>query len=148
MVIEGDVSHVMSSLSSAQRIEVRVLARAAEARELLKAMPEISRVLDERNGAGDTSGAGVTGGAGEAAGMEGIGEAGNGAKGDKKRDGDTQDIGDDGGVILAECSGDARALHRVLATLVERGIPVVSLAPRADSLEEVYMSIMEKGGAL
>ena len=139
MVIEGDVSHVMNSLSSAQRIEVRVLARAAEARELLKAMPEISRVLEARNGAGVT---------GEAAGVEEIGKAGNGATSEEVREVDREDSGDEGGVILAECSGDERALQRVLATLVERGIPVVSLAPRTDSLEEVYMSIMEKGSAL
>jgi len=145
LVIEGDVSHVMSSLSSAQRIEVRVLARAAETRELLRAMPEISRVLDAHNGAGVAEATRETG---DTAGMEDIAEAGNGVKGDEQRDVDAEVISDDGGVIQAECSGDERALQRVLATLVERGIPVVSLAPRADSLEEVYMSIMEKGDAL
>ncbi len=100
LVIEGDVAHVMATLSRGQRIEVRVLSQAAEARELLKAMPEISQVLD-----GD----------------------------------DTEE----NGLILAECNGDEHALHRILTGLVEHTIPVVSLAPRKDSLEEVYMSIME-----
>jgi len=109
LVMEGDVSHVMSTLSSGergQRIEVRVLSQAVEARELLKAMPEISKLLNGQD--------------------------------DGRDDGQNN-----GGVILAECSGDERALQRVLAALVEHHIPVVSLAPRVESLEEVYMSVME-----
>jgi ABC-2 type transport system ATP-binding protein len=133
MVIEGNVARVMSSLSREQRIEVRVLARAAEARELLKAMPEITKVLDgsDRRDA-----------------IHRVHEAEDGTEADHKADEENAHNAEDGGLILAECSGDEQALHRVLTVLVEHDIPVVSLAPRSDSLEEVYMSAMEKGVAL
>lgn len=42
----GDVEHVTRSLGGSQ-IEVRVLERAADARQLLKNMPEISQVMNE-----------------------------------------------------------------------------------------------------
>ncbi len=47
LVMAGDVKHVTHSLGAGQRIEVRVLERAADARQLLKEMPEVSSVLDE-----------------------------------------------------------------------------------------------------
>ena len=52
---------------------------------------------------------------------------------------------ENGDVIQAEFIGDERALHRVLATLITKGIPVVSFAPRSSGgrLEEVFMSITE-----
>jgi len=52
---------------------------------------------------------------------------------------------ENGDVIQAEFIGDDRALHRVLATLITKGIPVVSFAPRSSGgrLEEVFMSITE-----
>ncbi len=46
LVIAGDVEHVTRSLGGGQRVEVRVLERAADARQLLKEMPEISSVMD------------------------------------------------------------------------------------------------------
>ena len=54
---------------------------------------------------------------------------------------------ENGDVIQAEFIGDERALHRVLATLITKGIPVVSFAPRSSGgrLEEVFMSITEGG---
>ncbi len=100
LVIAGDVEHVTHSLGGGQRIEMRVLERAADARQLLKEMPEISNLMNEN--------------------------------------GDSQ-------VIQAEFTGDDRALHRILASLMAKDIPIVSFAPRrsADRLEEVYMSITE-----
>ncbi len=52
---------------------------------------------------------------------------------------------ENGDVIQAEFVGDDRALHRVLAALITRGLPVVSFAPRSSGgrLEEVFMSITE-----
>jgi ABC-2 type transport system ATP-binding protein len=52
---------------------------------------------------------------------------------------------ENGDVIQAEFVGDDRALHRVLAVLITRGLPVVSFAPRSSGgrLEEVFMSITE-----
>src|SRR6266566_7786403 len=98
LVIAGDVEHVTHSLGGGNQIEVRVLERAADARQLLKEMPEISNLMNEN--------------------------------------GDSQ-------VIQAEFTGDDRALHRILASLMAKDIPIVSFAPRrsADRLEEVYMSI-------
>jgi len=54
---------------------------------------------------------------------------------------------ENGDVIQAEFIGDERALHRVLATSITKGIPVVSFAPRSSGgrLEEVFMSITEGG---
>jgi ABC-2 type transport system ATP-binding protein len=49
LVIAGDVEHVTRSLGGGQRVEVRVLERAADARQLLKEMPEISNVMDGSN---------------------------------------------------------------------------------------------------
>jgi ABC-2 type transport system ATP-binding protein len=49
LLIAGDVEHVSHSLSGGPRIEVRVLERAAEARHLLKDMPEISNVMSEND---------------------------------------------------------------------------------------------------
>jgi ABC-2 type transport system ATP-binding protein len=49
LVIAGDVEHVTRSLGGGQRVEVRVLERAADARRLLKEMPEISNVMDGNN---------------------------------------------------------------------------------------------------
>jgi ABC-2 type transport system ATP-binding protein len=52
---------------------------------------------------------------------------------------------ENGNSIQAECSGDDKALHDILATLISQGIPVVSFAPRSGGgrLEEVFMSITE-----
>jgi len=52
LVIAGDVEHVTHSLGGGQQIEVRVLERAADARQLLKEMPEINNVSHE-NGDGE-----------------------------------------------------------------------------------------------
>src|SRR5579859_7040127 len=49
LVMAGDVKHVTHSLGAGQRIEVRVLERAADARQLLEEMPEVSSVLDEND---------------------------------------------------------------------------------------------------
>ena len=49
LVIAGDVEHVTRSLGGGQRVEVRVLERATDARQLLKEMPEISNVMDGSN---------------------------------------------------------------------------------------------------
>ncbi|SRR6266446_3415721 len=49
LVIAGDVEHVTHSLGGGQRVEVRVLERATDARQLLKEMPEISNVMDGSN---------------------------------------------------------------------------------------------------
>ncbi len=49
LVIAGDVEHVTHSLGGGQRVEVRVLERAMDARQLLKEMPEISNVMDGSN---------------------------------------------------------------------------------------------------
>ncbi|HKV00520.1 MAG TPA: ABC transporter ATP-binding protein [Ktedonobacteraceae bacterium] len=49
LVIAGDVEHVTRSLGGGQRVEVHVLERAADARRLLKEMPEISNVMDGSN---------------------------------------------------------------------------------------------------
>jgi ABC-2 type transport system ATP-binding protein len=52
---------------------------------------------------------------------------------------------DEGLLIQAGFSGDDQALHMILASLITRGIPVVSFAPRSGGgrLEEVFMSITE-----
>jgi ABC-2 type transport system ATP-binding protein len=52
LVIAGDVEHVTHSLGGGRQIEVHVLERAADARQLLKDMPEISTVMNE-NGDGE-----------------------------------------------------------------------------------------------
>lgn len=108
LVIEGKVEEVTRSLSGGQRIEVRVLERAEEARQALAAMPEIRGLVNDQDGQAN----------------------------------------DD--VIYAECSGDERDLQRILAGLVARDIPVISLAPlrAADRLEEVYMQLMEGANPL
>ncbi len=48
-------------------------------------------------------------------------------------------------IIQADFAGDDQALHSILATLITRGIPVVSFAPRSGGgrLEEVFMHITE-----
>jgi ABC-2 type transport system ATP-binding protein len=46
LVMAGDVEHVTRGLGGSQ-IEVRVLERAADARQLLKSIPEISQVMNE-----------------------------------------------------------------------------------------------------
>ena len=47
--------------------------------------------------------------------------------------------------LQVDFSGDNRALHQLLAALINKGVPVVSFAPRSsgDRLEEVFMSITE-----
>jgi ABC-2 type transport system ATP-binding protein len=60
LVIAGDVEHVSHSLSGGPRVEVRVLERTAEARQLLKDMPEINNVMPE-NDDGEVIHAGFTG---------------------------------------------------------------------------------------
>lgn len=54
-------------------------------------------------------------------------------------------VHEEGDLIAAEFAGDDRALHKVLAQLITRDIPVVSFAPRSGggALEEVFMSITE-----
>ena len=48
--------------------------------------------------------------------------------------------------IQADFAGDDVALHRVLATLVTKGLPITSFAPRSGGglLEEVFMHITER----
>jgi ABC-2 type transport system ATP-binding protein len=48
--------------------------------------------------------------------------------------------------IQADFAGDDVALHRVLATLVKKGLPITSFAPRSGGglLEEVFMHITER----
>lgn len=50
-----------------------------------------------------------------------------------------------GNLIYADFSGDDQNLHTILATLINKGIPVVSFAPRSGGgrLEDVFMSITE-----
>jgi ABC-2 type transport system ATP-binding protein len=100
LVIQGDIAHVTRALGGGQRIEVRVLDRAAAAQQLLKDVPHMSGVSLAH---------------------------------------------EDGQVIQAEWSGDDQLLQRVLATLIEHDIPVVSFAPlkAVERLEELYMRIME-----
>lgn len=52
---------------------------------------------------------------------------------------------ENGELLQAECTGDDKTLHTVLAALITSGIPVVSFAPRSSGgrLEEVFMSITE-----
>ena len=54
-------------------------------------------------------------------------------------------ITSDGTLIQADFVGDDRALHRTLAELITRGLPIISFAPRSSGgrLEEVFMSITE-----
>ncbi|GAC1350327.1 MAG: ABC transporter ATP-binding protein [Ktedonobacteraceae bacterium] len=54
-------------------------------------------------------------------------------------------ISENGDLLQADFQGDDRALHGVLALLINQGIPVVSFAPRSSGgrLEEVFMSITE-----
>jgi ABC-2 type transport system ATP-binding protein len=53
---------------------------------------------------------------------------------------------ENGDLVQAEFTGDDRALHGVLTSLITQGIPVVSFAPRSSGgrLEEVFMSITEE----
>src|SRR6266849_5525590 len=51
LVIAGDVEQVSRRLDGGRQIEIRVLERLAEAKELLKNMPDISNVLDENGDA-------------------------------------------------------------------------------------------------
>lgn len=48
-------------------------------------------------------------------------------------------------LVHVDFMGDDKALHHVLATLIQRDVPVVSFAPRTGGgrLEEVFMSITE-----
>jgi len=47
LVIAGDVEQVSRRLDGGRQLEIRLLERLTEAKELLKNMPEISNVLDE-----------------------------------------------------------------------------------------------------
>src|SRR2546422_6582886 len=47
LVIAGDVEQVSRRMDGGRQLEIRVLERLADAKELLKNMPEISNVLDE-----------------------------------------------------------------------------------------------------
>ncbi len=51
----------------------------------------------------------------------------------------------EGTLLQAEFSGDDAAMHRILAELITKGLPVVSFAPRSSGgrLEDVFMSITE-----
>jgi ABC-2 type transport system ATP-binding protein len=51
----------------------------------------------------------------------------------------------EGTLLQAEFSGDDAAMHRILAELITKGLPVVSFAPRGSGgrLEDVFMSITE-----
>ena len=51
----------------------------------------------------------------------------------------------EGMLIQADFTGDDRTLHTTLATLITRGLPIISFAPRSSGgrLEEVFMSITE-----
>jgi ABC-2 type transport system ATP-binding protein len=49
LVMAGSVEQVTHSLGGGNQIEIRVLERATDARQLLKEMPEISNVLDEND---------------------------------------------------------------------------------------------------
>ncbi len=49
LVMSGDVEQVTHSLGVGNQIEVRVLERAADARQLLKDIPEISNVINEND---------------------------------------------------------------------------------------------------
>lgn len=55
----------------------------------------------------------------------------------------------DGKLIQADFTGDDQKLHVLLASLLARGIPVVSFAPRSGGgrLEEVFMSVTEGNSA-
>jgi ABC-2 type transport system ATP-binding protein len=55
----------------------------------------------------------------------------------------------EGTLLQAEFSGDDAAMHRILAELITKGLPVVSFAPRSSGgrLEDVFMSITEGGSA-
>ena len=55
----------------------------------------------------------------------------------------------DGKMIQADFAGDDQQLHVLLASLLARGIPVVSFAPRSGGgrLEEVFMSVTERNSA-
>ncbi len=54
---------------------------------------------------------------------------------------------DEGTIIQADFKGNDQALHRVLADLIAREVPIVSFAPRSGGgrLEEVFMHITEGG---
>jgi ABC-2 type transport system ATP-binding protein len=102
LVIAGDVEQVSRRLDGGRQLEIRVLERLAETKELLKTMPEITNVLDTN---------------------------------------------DNDELIHAEFNGDNQALHRILAAIMAKDIPVVSFAPRTGGgrLEEVFMNITEEG---
>jgi ABC-2 type transport system ATP-binding protein len=51
LVIAGDVEQVSRRMDGGRQLEIRVLERHAEAKELLKNMPEISNVLEENGDA-------------------------------------------------------------------------------------------------
>ena len=51
LVMSGDVEKVTHSLGGGNQIEVRVLERSADARQLLKEIPEISNLNNEQNDA-------------------------------------------------------------------------------------------------
>ncbi len=55
----------------------------------------------------------------------------------------------EGTLLQAEFSGDDAAMHRILAELITKGLPVVSFAPRSGGgrLEDVFMSITEGSNA-
>ncbi|GER89206.1 ABC transporter [Dictyobacter vulcani] len=49
-------------------------------------------------------------------------------------------------LIQADFTGDDQALHQILATLITKGLPIVSFAPRSGGgrLEEVFLNITER----
>jgi ABC-2 type transport system ATP-binding protein len=49
LVMSGNVEQVTQSLGGGNQIEIRVLERAEDARQLLKAMPEIGNVLNDQH---------------------------------------------------------------------------------------------------
>ncbi len=49
LVMAGDVEQVTHSLGGGNQIEVRVLERATDAKQLLKEMPEISNLMNEKD---------------------------------------------------------------------------------------------------
>jgi ABC-2 type transport system ATP-binding protein len=52
LVMAGDVEHVTHSLGGGNQIEVRVLEHAADAKQVLKEMPEISNLMNENDDGG------------------------------------------------------------------------------------------------
>jgi ABC-2 type transport system ATP-binding protein len=49
LVMAGNVEQVTHSLGGGNQIEIRVLERATDAKQLLKEMPEITNILDDKD---------------------------------------------------------------------------------------------------